>query len=38
MIFSGLLGACVMYTAVKFRQNLDLIISALAAYFDNICI
>ena len=38
MIFSGLLGACVMYTADKSRQNLDLTIGALVAYLDNICI
>jgi TetR/AcrR family transcriptional regulator, transcriptional repressor for nem operon len=37
MIFSGLLGACVMYTADKSRHNLDLTIGALVAYLDSIC-
>jgi TetR/AcrR family transcriptional repressor of nem operon len=38
MIFSGLLGACVVYTADKSKQHLDLTIGALAAYLDDICI
>jgi TetR/AcrR family transcriptional regulator, transcriptional repressor for nem operon len=37
MIFSGLLGACVMYTADKSKHNLNLTIGALVAYLDNIC-
>lgn len=38
MIFSGLLGACVMYTADKSKHNLNLTIGALVAYLDNICV
>jgi TetR/AcrR family transcriptional repressor of nem operon len=38
MIFAGLLGACVMYTSDKSKQNLDLTISALVAYLDDICV
>ncbi len=36
IIFSGLLGACVMYTADKNRENLDLTINALLAYLEQI--
>ena len=36
MIFSGLLGVCVMYTADKSKQNLDRSILALCSYIDNI--
>lgn len=36
LIFCGLLGACVMYTSDKSRQNLDLTIDTLTAYLDQI--
>ena len=36
MIFSGLLGACVLYTSDKSKQNLDMTISALVDYLDQI--
>ncbi len=36
MIFSGLLGACVMYTSDKSRQHLDATISALMSYLDAV--
>jgi TetR/AcrR family transcriptional repressor of nem operon len=38
MIFAGLLGACVLYTSDKSRQNLDLTIGALVSYLDDICL
>jgi hypothetical protein len=38
VVFSGLLGACVMYTADKSKSNLDQAMGALAAYIDNQCI
>lgn len=38
LIFSGLLGACVMYTADKSRHNLDRSIGTLHAYIDSISI
>ena len=38
MIFSGLLGACVIYTSDKSNENLNLTIGALLAYLDTICI
>jgi len=36
MIFSGLLGACVMYTSDKSRKNLDLTIGALISHLNSI--
>ncbi len=36
IIFSGLLGACVMYTADKSREDLDLTINALVEYLEQI--
>lgn len=38
MIFSGLLGACVMYTSDKSKQNLDRTIRTLIDYVDLICL
>jgi TetR/AcrR family transcriptional repressor of nem operon len=38
MLFSGLLGACVMYTADKSKQNLDRTINTLIEYVDLLCI
>jgi TetR/AcrR family transcriptional repressor of nem operon len=37
MIFSGLLGACVMYTSDKSKENLDRTIGTLVEYVDLIC-
>ncbi len=37
MIFAGLLGACVMYTSDKSKQNLDLTINTLTDYLTRIC-
>lgn len=36
MLFSGLLGACVMYTSDKSRKNLDLTINTLMEYLDTL--
>ncbi len=36
LIFSGLLGACVMYTSDKSRENLSLTIGALIQYLKNL--
>lgn len=36
MIFSGLLGACVLYTADKSRQNLHRTIDTLIGYLDSL--
>lgn len=36
LVFSGLLGACVMYTADKSKQNLDRAISSLIAYIQDL--
>ena len=38
IIFSGLLGGCVMYTADKSKHNLDQSIGAICEYLDNISI
>jgi AcrR family transcriptional regulator len=37
MIFSGLLGACVMYTSDKSQQNLDRTIRTLIEYVESTC-
>ncbi|MDX2511179.1 MAG: hypothetical protein QNK25_03940 [Desulfobacterales bacterium] len=37
VIFSGLLGACVMYTSDKSKENLDITINTLIDYLDQIC-
>jgi TetR/AcrR family transcriptional repressor of nem operon len=37
MIFAGLLGACVMYTANKSSQNLEVTIHSLTNYLSSIC-
>lgn len=37
MVFSGLLGACVIYTADKSKENLDRTISTLIDYLTRIC-
>jgi TetR/AcrR family transcriptional repressor of nem operon len=37
MMFAGLLGACVMYTANKSKQNLELTIHSLTNYLSSIC-
>ncbi len=38
LVFSGLLGACVMYTSDKSVKNLDLTISTIDEYLAGICI
>lgn len=38
MIFSGLLGACVMYTSDKSKENLNRTINTLIEYVDLICV
>ncbi len=37
MIFTGLLGACVMYTANKSKQHLEATIHALTNYLSSLC-
>jgi hypothetical protein len=37
MIFAGLLGACVMHTANKSTQSLELTIRSLVNYLSSIC-
>jgi hypothetical protein len=36
LVFSGLLGACVMYTSDKSAKNLNAAISSLNAYISNL--
>jgi TetR/AcrR family transcriptional repressor of nem operon len=36
LVFSGLLGACVMYTSDKSKKNLNAAISSLNAYINNL--
>ena len=36
LVFSGLLGACVMYTSDKSKKNLNAAISSLIAYINNL--
>jgi TetR/AcrR family transcriptional repressor of nem operon len=36
LVFSGLLGACVMYTSDKTKKNLNAAISSLNAYINNL--
>lgn len=38
VVFSGLLGASVMYTADKSKSNLNRAMEALTAYIENLCI